>query len=218
MAVATKQSRTDTGPQIILPEVGSQRARVPQIAVGLLLTAGAALAFVLWNAASVQRTPVLALISELARGEAVELTDLRIVHVGTDDALAMLGADQASQILGRVAVADLPAGSLVVPEQFAVRSTLVPGTGVVGLAMSAGEYPTPRLRLGDLVNVVVASSEDGSGRVLVEAAEVVGVEALGTQGQRFVSLLMAEDTAAEVAAMSSSGRLRLVQIAREDAS
>lgn len=202
--------------RLATPVPASGRVRVPQLAVGLLLTAGAALAFVLWNAASVQRTAVLALAEGVSRGQVLVLEDLRIVHVGTEDALAMTPSDAASGLVGRAAVTDLAAGTLVTVDQFAAASTLTPGSGVVGLALAPGQFPTPQLRIGDLVNVIVTSDEEtAGGRLLVEAAEVVWIEPVGTQGQRFISVLTGEELAGEVATAAARGEVRLVLIARD---
>lgn len=202
--------------RLATPVPTSGRVRVPQLAVGLLLTAGAALAFVLWNAASVQRTAVLALAEGVSRGQVLVLEDLRIVHVGTEDALAMTPSDAASGLIGRAAVTDLAAGTLVTVDQFAAASTLTPGSGVVGLALAPGQFPTPQLRIGDLVNVIVTSDEETvGGRLLVEAAEVVWIEPVGTQGQRFISVLTGEELAGEVATAAARGEVRLVLIARD---
>lgn len=202
--------------RLTTPLPASGRVRIPQLAVGLLLTAGAALAFVLWNAASVQRTAVLALAEGVSRGQVLALEDLRIVHVGTEDAVAMTPSDAASGLVGRAAVTDLAAGTLVTVDQFAAASTLTPGSGVVGLALAPGQFPTPQLRIGDLVNVIVTSDEETvGGRLLVEAAEVVWIEPVGTQGQRFISVLTGEELAGEVATAAARGEVRLVLIARD---
>lgn len=198
------------------PTPTGRRVRVPQLAIGLLLTAGTALAFVLWNAASVQRTAVVALAGDVARGHVLTTADLQVVHVGTDDPVALTLSEDAGRLVGRAAVTDLPAGTLVTAEQFAVASTLTPGAGVVGLALSPGQFPTPQLRIGDLVNVVVASGEPGAdGVLLVEAAEIVWIEPVGTQGQRFISLLTGEEQAGEVATAAARGEVRLVLVARD---
>ncbi len=213
--MATTTTAEPAAGRVAPPTPPAGRLRVPQLAVGLLLTAGAALAFVLWNAASVQRMPVVALADNVSRGQVLAREDLRVVHIGSEDQLATTPADGAAQLLGRTAVADLPAGTLVVPQHFTVASTLTPGAGVVGLALGPGQYPTPQLRVGDLVNIVVTSDERSEGRLLVEAAEVVGVEPVGTQGQRFVSLLTGEAAAGEVAATAKRDELRLVLVARD---
>lgn len=214
--MATTTTSEPVTSRVAPPTPAGRRMRIPQLAVGLLLTGSAALAFVLWNAATVQRTPVLALASDVTRGQLLATDDLRVVHVGTDDLVTTMSPDQAADLVGRAAVTDLPAGALAVPGQFAAASTLTPGAGVVGLALGPGQYPTPQLRIGDLVNVVV-TAEGVPDRRLVEAAEVVWVEPVGTQGQRFISLLTGEGLAAEVAAAAARGEVRLVLVARDNA-
>ena len=186
--------------------------RVPQLAAGVLLAGLAAVGFVLFNAASVQRSPVLALASDVQRGQILEVEDLQVVHVGTDDVLALTPAERSDLLVGRAAVTDLAAGTLLTVDQVAAGATLTPGAGVVGLALAPGQYPTPQLAIGDLVSVVQVS--DGP-VVLVEVAEVVGVEPVGTQGQRFISLQTGEDDATVVAQASAAGEVRLVLIARD---
>ena len=194
------------------PEPAIRRVRVPQLALGVLLSGLAALGFVLFNASSVQRVPVLALASDVQRGQVLEVEDLQVVHVGTDDVLALTPADRSDLLVGRAAVTDLTAGTLLTTDQVAAGSTLTPGAGVVGLALAPGQYPTPRLAIGDLVSIMEVSDELA---VLVEAAEVVGIEPVGTQGQRFISLQTGETDAGVVAQAAATGEVRLVLIARD---
>jgi hypothetical protein len=135
-----------------------------------------------------------------------------VVHVGTDDVLALTPADRSDLLVGRAVVTDLTAGTLLTADQVAVGSALTPGAGVVGLALAPGQYPMPRLAIGDLVSVVEVSDELV---VLVEGAEVVGVEPVGTQGQRFISLQTGEADATAVAQAAATGEVRLVLIARD---
>ncbi len=209
------------------PRTPAGRARVPQLAVGLLLTAGAALAFVLFNAASVHRVPVLALAVDVPAGHVLAAADLQVVHVGTDDPLALTPPDQERVLVGRVATGDLAAGTLVTEGQFAAGPPLTAGDGVVGLALSPGQYPSSRLTVGDRVDVIVTGepaggsagagvSAGGGGRLLVRAARVVWVEPLGSQGQRLISLLAGEQAAGQVAAAAEAGHVRLVQVPAGD--
>jgi hypothetical protein len=199
-----------------LPAPTGRRVRLPQLALGLLLAGGAALGFVLFNAASVQRTPVLALAVDVARGQMIVVEDLQVVQLGIDSpAVAVTPAEQVSLVVGRNAVADLPAGTLVSDGLVSSTSPLLDGGGVVGLALNPGQYPMPRLMVGDLVTVVEVS--DGPRR-LAETAEVVDIETVATQGQRFISLLTDEATAAEIAAAAATGEVRLVAIARDTGS
>ena len=210
--VTTRPSTTSTPRRPDPPEPAVRRVRVPQLAAGVLLAGLAALAFVLFNAATVQRTPVLALATDVQRGQVLAVEDLQVVHVGTDDVLALTPADRSELLVGRAAVTDLAAGTLLTTDQVAAGAALTPGAGVVGLALAPGQYPTPRLAIGDLVSVVEVSAELV---VLVEAAEVVGIEPVGTQGQRFISLQAGEQDASVVAQAAATGEVRLVLIARD---
>jgi hypothetical protein len=207
----SRQDRRDRG-EPALPAPARRRVRLPQLALGLLLAGGAALGFVLFHATAVQRTPVLALATHVARGQTLQLEDLQVVQVGIDSPAAVIPADQPGLVVGRTVVADLPAGTLLSDGLVTSTSPLLDGGGVVGLALNPGQYPTPRLMVGDLVTVVEVS--DGP-RLLTGAAEVVDIETVATQGQRFISLLTDETTAAEIAAADATGEVRLVAIAGE---
>jgi hypothetical protein len=212
MASTTTPAPQQTPGRFDPPEPAVRRVRVPQLGLGVVLAGLAAVGFVVFNAASVQRAPVLALAADVQRGQVLEVDDLQVVHVGTDDVLALTPADRSDLLVGRAVVTDLAAGTLLTADQVAAGSTLTPGAGVVGLALAPGQYPMPGLAIGDLVSVVEVSDELA---VLVEAAEVVGVEPVGTQGQRFISLLTGEADATAVAQAAATGEVRLVLIARD---
>ncbi len=191
-----------------------QRVQVPQLLVAVLLVALSALAAVVLFSRAASRDPVLALANEVERGQVVNAGDFQVVYVGTDDPVATVSADELATLTGLTAVADLEAGTIVTPSHFLARNVLGPGEGVVGLALSAGEYPTLRLAPGDLVDVIRTAVEPGdAGVVLVAAAEVFDLAELRTQGQRFVSLRMPVGAAAEVARAAADGRIRLVLVA-----
>ena len=116
------------------------------------------------------------------------------------------------------AVADLEAGTILTPAHFVSRSLLDVGEAVVGLALSPGEYPTPLLASGDRVDVVLVdrvSSEDAGTALgtVVGSGVVFAVGELGTQGDRFVSLRLPAQAAAQVAGAAAAGRVRLVLVA-----
>src|SRR5687768_15996162 len=91
----------------------SQRTRIPELLVRLALVVGFALAALVWHANSTQRDPALALATEVERGETIKAGHLEVVYLGTDDVVARLDPSRSVDIIGRVAVADLEAGSLV---------------------------------------------------------------------------------------------------------
>jgi len=202
-------------------EPPGRRVQVPQLLVAVLVVALSALAAVVLFSRAAARDPVLALANDVERGQVVAAGDFRVVYVGTDDLISSVASDQLSTLVGLTAVTDLESGTIVTPAYFVARSVLEPGEGVVGLALSPGEYPTLRLAPGDLVDVIRTGSASASvdaeptdrGAVLAAAAEVFDVAALGSQGQRFVSLRMPAEAAAEVARAAADGRVRLVLVA-----
>jgi hypothetical protein len=196
------------------PRPVRRRVQVPQLAVGVLVTGLCALGFVLLYVSGVQRTAVLSLGVDVVRGEQLELDDLRVVHVGTDDVVGTVAADASDVLVGRTVVADLPAGTLLVEELVTDGAELTAGSGVVGLALPAGRYPSPRLAVGDVVEVVVVDEADLEGQRLATGVEVVGVAPVGSQGLLFVSVLVpSERLGAQVVAAASRDAVHLMQVA-----
>jgi len=193
-----------------------RRARLPEMAIGVVLMVGFSLAAVLWHMSATDKVPVLALASDVSRGQVIEPGDLRVVYLPADQPVAHLPRGASGELVGRIAVADLQEGTLLTRSHVEARSPLRGDDGVVGLALDPGQFPAIGLLPGDLVNVVAgvadgASGEDSSA-VLARRAEVYAVEPLGTQGRQLVSLKMPEDVANRVAAAAERGSVRLVMV------
>lgn len=216
--VATKTgdatSRVANNGQLRAPRPAARRGpQVPQLAVGLLLVALCALGFVLVYGAGVERVSVLALGEDVVRGQQIALEDLRAVQVGTDDRVGMVPATEVESLVGRTAVADLPAGTLLVKQMVTTGPQLTAGAGVVGLALPPGRYPGPQLAVGDRVAVVEVTEAVPEGRRLADA-QVAGVSPVGSQGLQFISLLVGDDdVGARVAAAGGRDEVHLMQVA-----
>ena len=195
-----------------------RRARLPEMAIGVVLMVAFALGAVLWHMNANDKTPVLALASEVARGEAIDRGDLRVVYIETGEPIAHLPREASSDLIGGVAVADLEEGKLLTRGHVVARASLRPEDGVVGLALDPGQFPALGLVGGDLVNVVAATADVSSSpdheAVLARRAEVYAVEEIGSQGRQFVSLRMPEELANRVALAAERGPVRLVMVAR----
>ena len=196
-----------------------RKVQVSQLLIAVFLVAVSALTAVVLFSRAAAREPVLALASPVERGQVIVPSDLMLVYVATDDPVATLSPDAMTGLVGLTAVADLEAGTILTSAHFVSRSLLDTGEGVVGLALSPGEYPTPLLATGDIVNVVVtgrgSSDPTAEPEVVVLAAEVFDITDLGTQGDRFVSLLMSSEAATEVAGAAAGDRVRLVLVTGE---
>jgi hypothetical protein len=199
---------------IALEPAKTRRVRLPELAAGILVVAGCALAALLWQASSAEREPVLAIRQQVQRGEALTTDDVRVVFVSTDDPISYLTQDQLPQVVGRVAAADLLEGTILAAGLLVDGAAVDPGEGVVGLALEPGQVPTATLRSGDIVNVVAAAGDASAGALVAERAEVYAVEELPAEGRVFVSLAMNEADANAVAAAADGGGLRLVLVSR----
>ena len=188
----------------------ARRVKIPELLLGLALTVGFALAALVWHANSTQRDPALALAAGVERGDRITAEDLEVVYLGTDDPVARLDPSRSVDVIGRVAAADLEAGTLITGSNVVDLPSLEPREGVVGLALDPGQYPAGRLSPGDLVNVVVPGEELAV--VIAESAVVFSVEDLGGQGRKFVSLQAGEEDANRVASAAESGPVRLVLV------
>jgi len=191
--------------------------RAPEIVVGVLVTAVFALGAVLWHLSAVDRSPALAVVESVERGDTISAGDVQVVYVASDDAIARLDGSQIDQVVGRVALVDLAPGTLLSRSVVAERPSLADGEGVVGLSLEPGGYPAMGLSPGDRVNVVrtadpAATAEDSDGdAVIARDATVFAFEELSSD-RRLVSILAVEDDAEAVAAAAGSGSLRLVLV------
>lgn len=203
----------------------SRRVRTPELIVGVLVMTVFALGAVLWHLRAVDRSPALAVVGTVERGDVISAADLQVVYVSSDDLVARLDESQTEQVVGRVALVDLAPGTLVTRSVIADRPALAEGEGIVGLSLEPGGYPAMGLAPGDRVNVVrsgdspavPATTDDSDSEsripdvVIARGATVFSVEELSSD-HRLVAILASEADAEAVAAASGSGSLRLVQV------
>ena len=108
----------------------------------MLIVASAGLGALWWFTAATERTEVLALAEPVQRGDVVAVEDLAVAAINTDDVLATISPAGSGEVVGRVAVTDLPAGTVLTPAMFAAAEGLRPGAGVVGIELDTGDLPT----------------------------------------------------------------------------
>ena len=141
---------------------------MPELVVGVLVMSVFALGAVLWHLSAVDRSPALAVVGSVERGDTLSSSDIKVIYVSSDDALARLDESQLTQVIGQVALVDLAPGTLLSRSVVADRPALDPGEGVVGLSLEPGGYPALGLAPGDRVSVVRAADpaavgEEGEG-------------------------------------------------------
>ena len=190
------------------------KVRLPELVVGIFVMGVFALGAVVWHLSAVERTPALGLGVAVERGDTIAASDVRIVYVASDDPLAHLGEAQMNQIVGRVALVDLPAGTLLTTGLVADPIALDAGDGVIGLSLEPGAYPALGIAPGDRVNVVRAgdsTSGDAGEAVIARNATVFAVQDLA--GDRKLVSIMTSEADAEAIAVAAGSLLRLVMVA-----
>lgn len=194
--------------------VGTTR-RVPWIMLGLLLTAGASLAFLAALGSRGERVSVVAAAHDLQPGQPVALGDLRTVTINADVDVPVVSADQASTLVGRVPVAPLSSGTLITSTMLAEGTTVAEGETVVGANLAPGEIPGPDLLAGDrvaLVEVASTNAAESSSPTVLSMGSVYSIDELSDKGDVLVALRVPLDSGAAVANAAGQKRLRLLLV------
>lgn len=193
----------------------ARQRRVPWLALALVLVVGGGLLVGLLVQSAGDRTAVLAAARPIAPGQVVTDADLRVVDVGVDGQASLVPAASRESVIGEVAVVGIPEGALLAPGQLAPDGGLEPGSVVVGALLGPGELPTPTLRAGDVVELVAVTGGQGA-EVETLGRGSIFATAPGTQtGSVFVSLVVDEAIAEEVADVAAQQRLRLLLLPAE---
>lgn len=189
---------------------------MPWLALALVLVVGGGLLVGLLVQSVGDRTPVLAAARAIAPGQVITDGDLRVVDVGVDGRASLVPASSRRSIVGQVAVVGIPEGALLAAGQLAADGGIESGSVVVGALLGPGELPTPTLRAGDRVELVAVTGSQGTERDSLGTASVFSA-APGTQtGSVFVSLVVADSIAEEVADVAAQQRLRLLLLPASD--
>ncbi len=132
------------------PSGNGQHQRVPvaprardvrQLAIGLLLVVGSALAFLAWTNGRGGRQPVLAVARPVAAGEVLTAADVTQVRVALAPGLQAIAASRRGATVGRRVAVDLVQGTLLAPGQ--LGETPPPGSGTGGHRAGAEGRPVP---------------------------------------------------------------------------
>ena len=164
------------------------------------------------------RADVLVAAAELQPGRAVERGDLRIGSVATDDGVASMAADDASEIIGRFPIGRIPAGTMLTPahvRQRASRSARTRWCSAPRSTPARRRCPVwrsgrpssccrsrPPIRPRPEVDVAAAALGTGT---------VWAVESIAT-GQLWVSMRVPRDVGVAASLASASDTLRVVLI------
>lgn len=183
-----------------------------------VVTAAGALVFA-WAYSSASDTqPVLAVSSDVHRGEVIEEGDLKVVRVSVDPALTPISGSEKASIVGKRAEVDLWAGTLLTEGVVAEKLVPAEGNSLVGISLTPAQMPSEPLYAGDAVRIVTAPGEGTRATSTTPDAvdaDVIGVTRVEETGETVVNVSVPHDKAAELAANAASGSVALVLDSRE---
>ena len=130
---------------------------MPELLLGIVLVGAFGLGAVLWRSTGDARSPVAVLRSRLAKGAVVTEADLRPAEVALGEGVRAVAWARRGELVGKTAVADLPADTVLVTALVSDQPALGAGEALVGLKLGPGAYPAGELRAGDAVAVVGAA-------------------------------------------------------------
>lgn len=200
---------------IPVPEPTRLRRRPLTVMLAVVLVClGGVTGLWLWTSSSAA-TEVVAVRAAVERGQLIADSDLMAVRVTLDPSLRTVPATARQSLVGKRAVTDLAAGTLVSPDQ--VSDAVVPGAGlaVVAVPIAPGLIPAEPLKAGDTVRLVQAPAQGGV--VTAAPTEITATVLNVTPGdtETVVDVLVADNRAGELAARAASGDLALVLASRE---
>jgi hypothetical protein len=186
-----------------------------RITTGVFILVVSALASGLLYANVGDRHAVVAIARPIAAGQVIQDPDLRQVMAGSIDGVRTTPWSGRSSIVGKTAVVNLAAGSLLNPVQVADGPIVDPAAAVVGAVLKPGQFPAG-LRIGDKLLAIVLPPEAASVTGQADIAPPVAVtvaaieELPDSAGAVSISLAVPPGESAGLAVAGARGRLAVV--------
>ncbi|KOV48721.1 MULTISPECIES: SAF domain-containing protein [unclassified Streptomyces] len=207
--------------QTLLPitnDAPRRRRRPVVVGAGLSLAAVGALVSVWLVNEAGDKVSVVATRHPIAAGESIKASDLVPAEISHDSSLKSVSTSRASDLIGKQAATDLPAGVLVTEESVSAGASVTKGKSVIGILAKPGQLPTQKLRSGDSVTIVhtpqdgsAAASSNKPGSTPESLPAVVSrVGAPDANGAVVVDIAAAEVNSTSLAAWAASGSVAIV--------
>jgi len=194
------------------------RRRPALIALGLALAILCGLGgYWIFSSAS-NAVTVLRVTSDVPRGAEITATDIGTLEIIDGQGTGAFTAEEADQVVGRIATVDLPSGTLVTEDNVGEGLPIEAGESVVGVALTAAQLPAYPIAAGDPVRIIETPLAQGDPPKTTPASysATVFTRTFDEQtSQWIVDLVVPEDDAADIAARAATGRVALIVDAAE---
>jgi hypothetical protein len=211
------QPGAEGAPSVPVPPRLPGRRNPRWIALGVIaICLGGLLAYTVYSRVSTE-TRVLAVASTVYRGDVVEASDLTTVVLHGDPPGPTVRAVDEATVVGRRAVFDLPAGSLVAAGSLTDATVPAQSRSVVGLRLATGRAPATLLVPSAPVRVVaLPAPSNGTGAKdslagKTYAARVVGATPGADGTSTVVDVEVDAGQAPTIASLAAQDRIALVR-------
>jgi hypothetical protein len=187
------------------------RPAIIALAIALIVTAGLAAAFIYTSTGRTME--VYTAVDSIARGDVIEASALTTVEIPDNQEIPSFALADRADMLGKTAVVDIPAGTLISPNNVAAGAGVADGTSIVGISFTANQLPPYPLVSGDPVRIIetpVTQGDPPKDEPGQTDATVVAVQFDDVSGNTLVAVSVEEDDAAGLAARAATGRVALV--------
>lgn len=151
----------------VVERIRRKGVRLPELGIGIAVILMSVVGSLWWQSRGAGSNRVALAARELNAGDVIEIDDVAIASVSSDDRLALIEATQVNTLIGSRAVTDIEAGTPLNRGQLSTVRPLGRSESLVGVIVDAARAPI-ELAAGDVVDVV-ALDRDLSGLDVVSS-------------------------------------------------
>jgi hypothetical protein len=165
------------------------------------------------------RHSVLVFAKPIPIGSTIGTSDITTARITSDPNLKSVPATDLSSVVGKVALVDLRAGTLVTLDELGTSDGFTAGQVLVGLALKAGQFPARGVSAGESVMIVATpggasgSSTQGSSSTTASPTEAV-VSEVGTMdptsGITVIDVRVPTAAGVPLAQLAATGNVTLI--------
>ena len=190
-----------------------RRWRIPELAVGLVLMLGGALGAILLSRSGDSIVIVVGAAHDLQRGDKITPKDLVAVETSQSLAGSFITEDQASALIGQIALVDLRASTPLTVSMFSDQQQLLLNEALTSAAIQQGNYPID-LAVGDQVRIVtvpdIALSQDALPELFDQVVTIWSLKKSENNDSALVTFRSSLDLSMAIA---KAGEVHIVRVA-----
>jgi len=187
------------------------RPAIIALSIALIIVAGLGAAYIYTTTG--RTTEVFSASSAISRGSVVEPGDLTTVEIPDNQQIPSYATTDADSVIGKTATVDIPAGTLISPNNVASQAGLPADTSIVGVSLTPAQLPSFPMSSGDPVRIVETPVNQGDPPATTPktiSATVASVTKDNVSGNTVVSVQVNSRDAADLAARAATGRVALI--------